>query len=40
MDSIALILTALGRSWQYREMFSAVTIGGGCHWQLVGRGQG
>lgn len=40
MDSVALILTALGRSWQYREMFSAVTIGRGCYWQLEGRGQG
>ena len=40
MNSIALILTALGRSWQYREMSSAATVGGGCYWQLVGRGQG
>ena len=38
MDSIALILTTLGRSWQYRETLSAVTIRGGA--VLVGRGQG
>lgn len=30
MDYVALILTTLGRSWQYREMLSADTIGGGC----------
>lgn len=37
MDSIALILTTLGRSWQYPDKLSAVTVGGAV---LVGSGQG